>query len=116
MTPWLQQDRLPRSVQLGITQLGDLNVSLTLANPKQSMLVHVLKCSHNTSPSQARCPSISRSQDTTHEYEQMWGLQGGSSRGLTAADVVNDGAKTARVRIDGAVNGVPFVVERSTRR
>ena len=36
-------------------------------------------------------------------------LQGGSSRGLTAADVVNDGAKTARVRIDGAVNGVPFV-------
>ena len=42
--------------------------------------------------------------------------QGGSSRGLTAADVVNDGAKTARVRIDGAVNGVPFVVERSTRR
>ena len=43
-------------------------------------------------------------------------LQGGSSRGLTAADVVNDGAKTARVRVDGAVNGVPFVVERSTRR
>jgi hypothetical protein len=42
--------------------------------------------------------------------------QGGYSRGLTAADVVNDGAKVARVRVDGAVNGKPFTVERSTRR
>lgn len=43
-------------------------------------------------------------------------MQGGFSRGLTAADVVNDGAKLARVRIDGIVNGKPFTVERSTRR
>ena len=43
-------------------------------------------------------------------------MQGGLSRGLTNADVVNDGAKLARVRIDGIVNGKPFTVERSTRR
>ncbi len=43
-------------------------------------------------------------------------VQGGFSRGLTNADVVNDGAKLARVRIDGVVNGKPFTVERSTRR
>lgn len=35
---------------------------------------------------------------------------------MTAADVVNDGAKVARVRIDGTVNGKFFTVERSTRR
>ena len=43
-------------------------------------------------------------------------MQGGSSRGLTNADMVNDGVKLARVRIDGLVNGKAFTVERSTRR
>ncbi|GAB4817224.1 hypothetical protein N2152v2_004270 [Parachlorella kessleri] len=33
-------------------------------------------------------------------------------RGLTNADIINDDAKAARVRLEGAVNGVPFVVER----
>lgn len=48
--------------------------------------------------------------------KEAWLMQGGLSRGLTNADVVNDGAKLARVRIEGLVNGKPFTVERSTRR
>ena len=42
--------------------------------------------------------------------------QGGGSRGLTSADVVNDDCKSARVRVEGSVNGKAFVVERITRR
>jgi hypothetical protein len=43
-------------------------------------------------------------------------MQGGGSRGLTSADVVNDEAKIATVRVTGKANGEPFVVERSVRR
>ncbi len=32
------------------------------------------------------------------------------------SDIVNDDSKAARVRIDGAVNGRSFTVERTTRR
>lgn len=32
------------------------------------------------------------------------------------SDIVNDDCKAARVRIDGAVNGRSFTVERTTRR
>ena len=42
--------------------------------------------------------------------------QGSSGAGLTAADVVNDEARSARVRVDGAVNGTAFVVERQVTR
>ena len=35
---------------------------------------------------------------------------------LTAADLVNDDSKVARVRVAGLINGEPFVVERATRR
>ncbi|BDA43191.1 hypothetical protein COCOBI_04-2030 [Coccomyxa sp. Obi] len=42
--------------------------------------------------------------------------EGGGTRGLTMSDIVNDDCKLARVRIDGAVNGRSFTVERSTRR
>ena len=42
--------------------------------------------------------------------------QGGGSRCLTSADVVNDESKSARVRVEGALNGEPFVVERVMRR
>ncbi|KAK9914871.1 hypothetical protein WJX75_001641 [Coccomyxa subellipsoidea] len=42
--------------------------------------------------------------------------EGGSTRGLTMSDIVNDDCKAARVRIDGAVNGRSFTVERTTRR
>jgi hypothetical protein len=38
--------------------------------------------------------------------------QSNVGRGLTNADVINDDAKSARVRLEGEVNGVPFVVER----
>lgn len=37
-------------------------------------------------------------------------------RGLTSAEVVHHGAKRARVRVDGTINGKPFTVERSTGR
>ena len=42
--------------------------------------------------------------------------KGGGTRGLTTSDIVNDDTKTARVRVDGLVNGQPFTVERTTRR
>lgn len=43
-------------------------------------------------------------------------LQGGFGRGLTNADVVNDEAAAATVMVRGAVNGQPFLVERTVRR
>ena len=43
-------------------------------------------------------------------------LQGGFGRGLTNADVVNDEAAAATVAVRGAVNGQPFLVERTVRR
>lgn len=54
----------------------------------------------------------------------LWALTGRSDaraeasggRGLIAADVVNDAARSARVRVEGSVNGEPFAVERVTRR
>ncbi|KAK9831419.1 hypothetical protein WJX81_003210 [Elliptochloris bilobata] len=42
--------------------------------------------------------------------------EGSGGRGLTAADVVNDDMRSARVRVEGTVNGERFVVERITRR
>ena len=54
----------------------------------------------------------------------MWALtgnsdirvEGGAGKTLTKTDVVNDYAKTARVRLEGAANGVPFWVERRVSR
>lgn len=42
--------------------------------------------------------------------------QGGGGRGLTKNDVVNDEAKSARVRVEGIVNGVSFMVERTAKK
>lgn len=42
--------------------------------------------------------------------------EGSGGRGLTASDVVNDSARSARARVEGRVNGERFVVERVTRR
>ena len=39
-------------------------------------------------------------------------LQSNVGRGLTNADIINDDANAARVRLEGTVNGVPFMVER----
>lgn len=39
-------------------------------------------------------------------------VQSSTGRGLTNADIINDDSKVARVRLEGEVNGVPFVVER----
>lgn len=35
---------------------------------------------------------------------------------MTLREIINDGAKAARVRLEGSVNGVPFVVERRVER
>ena len=43
-------------------------------------------------------------------------FQGGAGRGLANTDVVNDAAKTARVKVEGSLNGQPFVVERTVAR
>lgn len=43
-------------------------------------------------------------------------MQLGGGRGLTNADVVNEDAKFARVRVEGTVDGVPFSVERKVVR
>ena len=43
-------------------------------------------------------------------------MQTAAARGLTGGEIVNDGAKIARVKVEGKANGVPFSVERSVRR
>lgn len=43
-------------------------------------------------------------------------MQSNVGRGLTNADIINDDAKLARVRLEGEVNGVPFIVERAAVR
>ena len=61
---------------------------------------------------------------TTLVMAAMWALtgnsdlrvEGGAGKTLTKTDVVNDYAKTARVRLEGAANGVPFWVERRVSR
>lgn len=42
--------------------------------------------------------------------------QGGKGSGLTNEDVVHDAAKSARVKLEGSLNGEPFLVERSVTR
>ena len=44
------------------------------------------------------------------------GARPGSGRGLSAQAVVHHGARAARVRVEGAVNGVPFSVERTANK
>ncbi|CAM6128294.1 unnamed protein product [Calypogeia fissa] len=52
----------------------------------------------------------------------LWALSGStdprpdSMRGLLASDVIHEKAKSARVRVDGTVNGRPFTVERTAGR
>lgn len=54
----------------------------------------------------------------------LWGLTGdvdarselGGGRGLSNADVVNEDSKFARVKVEGSVDGVPFMVERKVVR
>ena len=54
----------------------------------------------------------------------LWGLTGdvdarselGGGRGLTNGDVVNEDSKFARVKVEGSVDGVPFMVERKVVR
>ena len=43
-------------------------------------------------------------------------VQGGSGRGLTSSEVLNDEATSARVCLRGHVNGEPFTVERTIKR
>lgn len=40
-------------------------------------------------------------------------MQLGAGRGLTNTDVVNEDSKTARVSLEGTVNGTPFVIQRT---
>jgi hypothetical protein len=58
----------------------------------------------------------SRSVSHTDSMNSCNMLQGGFGRGLTNADVVNDEAAAATVMVRGAVNGQPFLVERTVRR
>ena len=41
--------------------------------------------------------------------------QGGSAARPMRADIIHDGSKQARVRVEGQVNGQPFVVERTAK-
>ena len=43
-------------------------------------------------------------------------MQGGSGRGLTSSEVMNDEATVTQVCLRGHVNTVPFVIERSIKR
>jgi len=62
------------------------------------------------------CSDSNGAGKTTLVMAAMWALtgnsdlriEGGAGKTLTKTDVVNDYAKTARVRLEGAANGVPF--------
>ena len=43
-------------------------------------------------------------------------VQGASAARPVLADIINDGAKRARVRVEGKVNGAPFWVERTANK
>ena len=70
------------------------------------------------------CSDSNGAGKTTLVMAAMWALtgnsdlrvEGGAGKTLTKTDVVNDYAKTARVRLEGAANGVPFWVERRVSR
>lgn len=50
------------------------------------------------------------------QADLVWGVQGGTGRGLTSSEVLNDEASFARVCLRGQVNGEPFAVERTIKR
>lgn len=50
------------------------------------------------------------------QRKSAFGLQTTAARGLTGGEIVNDGSKLARVKVEGQANGLPFTVERSVRR
>ncbi len=70
------------------------------------------------------CSDSNGAGKTTLVMAAMWALtgdsdirvEGGAGKTLTKTDVVNDYAKTARVRLEGSANGVPFWVERRVSR
>lgn len=59
----------------------------------------------HTPPVRARCAPPAASPQGT-----------GGGRGVSLAGLVNEGAKRARVRVEGRVNGLPFAVERTANR
>jgi hypothetical protein len=71
-----------------------------------------------------RCSDSNGAGKTTLVMAPMWALtgqsdlrvEGGASKTLTKTDVVNDGVKAARVRLEGTVDGEPFWVERRVSR
>ena len=71
-----------------------------------------------------RCSDSNGAGKTTLVMAPMWALTGesdarvdqGGSKRLTKTDVVNDSRRTARVRVDGSVSGLPFWVERKVSR
>jgi hypothetical protein len=71
-----------------------------------------------------RCSDSNGAGKTTLVMATAWALtgnsdvrvEGGSGKTLTKTDVVNDDRKSARVRVEGYVNGEPFWVERKVSR
>ena len=70
---------------------------------------YLVCCGQLTTEKQICCASS----DTTGDLPAS---QGGMGRGLVNTDVVNDAAKSACVRVEGSLNGQPFVVERTVAR
>ena len=71
-----------------------------------------------------RCADSNGAGKTTLVMAPMWALtgtsdlrvEGGAGKALTKTDVVNDFSKSARVKLEGTADGVPFWVERRVSR
>ena len=71
-----------------------------------------------------RCADSNGAGKTTLVMAPMWALtgtsdlrvEGGAGNALTKTDVVNDFSKSARVKLEGTADGVPFWVERRVSR
>ena len=73
-----------------------------------------MPCSANLSAALAITPvSLPASY---HLLLNLCNLQGGSAARPLLADIIHDGSKQARVRVEGEVNGQPFVVERTANK
>ena len=78
---------------------------------------YVMLKPHSNSSSTRSVTQFPCSQEQLSEYSiNGVGSQGGSGRGLTSSEVMNDEATMTQVCLRGHVNTVPFVIERSIKR
>lgn len=100
--------------------IANRNVGMrSMCTPTTVMCAYLASCLSHAAIhlQQYRATSSSCSQEQPSEHLIIGvGMQGGSGRGLTSSEVMNDEATMTQVCLRGHVNTVPFVIERSIKR